>query len=168
MLCLLAGALLMLLLPQRRWRLMLCGAYAVASVVFITGNNRRWVFASRTAEMALDTLHSVPGRVLLVNAPDEWEGAYIFRNSFKSGLVVNGIDTNKVVVSHFLTRLEYLRVDGGIEPGRKDSSLFIYPATRIVRSGDGFRVMGIADRFDVKADRVYYWNKYGWKQLILE
>ncbi len=127
--------------------------------------------------MALDTLRSVPGRVLLVNAPDEWEGAYIFRNSFKSGLVVNGIDTNKVVVSHFLTRLEYLRVDGGIEPGRKDSSLFIYPATRIVQSsdgfrvigsGDGFRVMGIADRFDVKADRVYYWNKYGWKQLILE
>jgi len=86
----------------------------VASVVFITGSNRRWVFASRVAEATLDMVRQAPGRLLLVNAPDEWEGAYIFRNSFKNGLVVNGIDTNKVAVTHFLTRLEYLRVEGRI------------------------------------------------------
>jgi hypothetical protein len=166
-LCLLSGAVLLSLLPGRRWRLLLCGVYGVASVVFITGSNRRWVFASRVAEATLDMVRQAPGRLLLVNAPDEWEGAYIFRNSFKNGLVVNGIDTNKVAVTHFLTRLEYLRVEGRIGPLRRDSSLFIYPATRIVRSGDGFRVTGIADLFHVKEDRVYYWDKYEWKQLIL-
>lgn len=151
-LCLLAAAVVLLLLPGRRWRLVLCGAYAVASVVFIVGNSRRWVFASRVAETTLDMLRSAPGRVVLVNAPDEWEGAYIFRNSFKYGLVVNGIDTNKVVVTHFLTRLEYLKVDGRIGPVRKDSSIFIYPATRLLPGGE---------------DRVYYWDKYEWKPLIL-
>jgi hypothetical protein len=154
MLCLLAGALLMLLLPQRRWPLLLCGAYAAASVVFITGNNRRWVFASRTAETALSLVRNAQGRVVLVNAPDEWEGAYIFRNSFKEALAVNGIDTNRVGVSHVLTRLEYLRVDGRIEPVFEDSLLFIYPATWFGLPGKG--------------EKVYYWDKYEWKPLILE
>jgi hypothetical protein len=152
-LCLLAAAVVLLLLPGRRWRLVLCGGYAVASVVFIIGNNRRWVFASRVAETTLNMLRSAPGRVVLVNAPDEWEGAYIFRNSFNQGLVVNGIDTNKVVVTHFLTRLEYLKMDGRIGPVRKDGSIFIYPATRLLPGGD---------------DRVYYWDKYEWKPLILD
>jgi hypothetical protein len=151
-LCLLAAAVV-LLLPGRRWRLVLCGGYAVASVVFIIGNNRRWVFASRVAETTLNMLRSAPGRVVLVNAPDEWEGAYIFRNSFNQGLAVNGIDTNKVVVTHFLTRLEYLKMDGRIGPVRKDGSIFIYPATRLLPGGD---------------DRVYYWDKYEWKPLILD
>jgi hypothetical protein len=153
MVSLLAAAILMLLVPGRRWRLVLCGGYAVAGLVFIVGNNRRWVFASRAAETALNLLRSAPGRVVLVNAPDEWDGAYIFRNSFKNGLVVNGIDTNKVVVTHFLTRLDYLAVDGRIGPVRKNGSIFIYPATRLLPGGE---------------DRVYYWDKYEWKPLILE
>lgn len=157
MLCLLAGAVLLSLLPGKRWRLLLCGAYAVASVVFITGNNRRWVFASRAAESTLVMLRRAPGRVVLVNAPDEWEGAYIFRNNFNQGLVVNGIDTNKVRVHHFLTRLEYLRVKDRIGPVRKDSSIFIYPATWI--SLDSVRA---------RVDSVYYWDKYEWKPLILD
>jgi hypothetical protein len=168
MLCLLAGAVILLLLPGRRWRLLLCGAYAVASVVFITGNNRRWVFASRTAESALEIVRRASGRVVLVNAPDEWEGAFIFRNNFKEGLVVNRIDTSKVIVSHFLMRQEYEKVDGRIEPARKDSSVFIFPTTRIVRSGDGFRVDGMANSFRVKEDSVYYWDKYEWKLLNLD
>jgi hypothetical protein len=153
MLSLLAAAVLMLLLPGRRWRLVLCGAYAVASVVFIAGNNRRWVFASRTAEAALNIVRHAPGKVVLVNVPDEWEGAYIFRNNFKEALVVNGIDTNRVRVSHVLTRLEYLRADGRIEPVFQDSLLFIYPATWFSLPGKG--------------ESTYYWDKYEWKPLIL-
>jgi hypothetical protein len=166
-LCILAGAVLVLLLRRRGWRLVLCGVYAVAGVVLISANNRRWEFASQTAESTLDMVRHAPGRVVLVNAPDEWEGAFIFRNNFNMGLVVNGIDTNKVIVAHFLMRLEYLPVTGRIRPVRKDSSHFIYPATTVVRSGERFRVAGIADSFRVKEDRVYYWDKYEWKPLIL-
>lgn len=153
MLCLLASAVLLTLLPRRRWRLLLCGGYIAAGVVFIVGNNRRWVFASRTAEAALNIVR-VRRPLLLVNVPDEWEGAYIFRNNFKEALVVNGIDTNQVRVSHVLTRLEYLRVDGRIRPVFSDSLLFIYPATWISPDPEGLRT--------------YYWDKYEWKPLILK
>jgi hypothetical protein len=126
----------------------------LAGVLLITGNNRRWVFASRTAEstLALVRRPPCPMPVVLVNAPDEWEGAYIFRNSFNQGLVVNGIDTSQVVVTHFLTRLEYLKVNGKIEPVFQDHSFFIYPSTRIVTMRE--------------TERTYYWDKYEWKKLI--
>jgi hypothetical protein len=151
LLCLLAGAVLFLL-PRRRWRLLVCGGYVVAGVLLITANNRRWVFASRTAETALACLRAGPQPVVLVNAPDEWEGAFIFRNSFNQGLVVNGIDTSQVAVTHFLTRLEYLKVNGKIEPVFQDHSFSIYPSTRIATMRE--------------AERTYYWDKYEWKKLI--
>jgi hypothetical protein len=141
--------------------------YAAAGVIFISANNRHWVAASQAADSMLHLLRGAPGRVLLVNAPDEWEGAFIFRNNFNRGLMVNGIDTNKVLVSHVLTRLEYLKIDGRIQPVRSDSSVFIYPATRIIRDGERFRVTGFPDLFRPARDRVYYWDKYEWKPLIL-
>ena len=130
--------------------------FAIVGAVFIERNNARWVFASRTAGVFLDTIRSAPGRVVLVNAPDEWEGAYIFRNNFNTGLVVNGIDTNRVVVPHFLMRLEYLPVAGRIEPVWKDGGVFIYPGSFI--PADSFRVAG---------QRVYYWDKLELKRLNL-
>jgi hypothetical protein len=72
-------------------------------------------------------------------------------------LVVNGIDTNKVRLTHLLTRLEYLQVDSGIEPVRKDSSIFIWPSTWI--PPDSLRVRDLS---------IIYWNKYEWKPLILK
>lgn len=156
--CLLAAAVLLVLLPARRWRLLICGVYGVAGMAAIAASNRHWVVASKASEFVLEKLKEAPGHVVLVNAPDEWDGAYIFRNNFTPGLVVNGIDTNRVTVTHFLTRLEYLRIAGRIEPLRKDSVVLIYPATRILLNGDSLRRAG---------DRVYYWDKYEWKPLPL-
>jgi hypothetical protein len=153
MLCLLASAVVFAIVPGGRWRLLLGGGYVVASVVFVIGVDRNWVFASRTAESALDLVRRSRGRVVLVNAPDEWEGAYIFRNNFNEGLVVNGIDTNRVTVTHVLTRLEYLKAPAKIEPVVEGGQAFIYPATRIDTAGAG--------------RMLYYWDMYGWKRLIL-
>jgi hypothetical protein len=141
---------------------------ALAGAVFIEGNNRYWVIASRTESAMIDSVQAAPGRVVLVNAPDEWEGAFIFRNNFQTGLTMNGIDTNKVFVPHFLMRLEYLPVRARIEPLRKDSEIYLYPATRIVVNNGRFRVTGAPGSFDPGVDRVYYWDRSGWKRLILE
>jgi hypothetical protein len=161
-LCMLGAAVGVILFSERRFLLFgICGVYAVASAVYIFGVDRRWVFASRTAERGLGiagvTVIRGKERLMLVNAPDEWEGAFIYRNNFNEGLVVNGIDTNKVRVTHVLTRLEYLRVDGRIEPVRKDSSIFIWPSTSIPL--DSLRVPDLS---------IFYWNKYEWKLLILK
>jgi hypothetical protein len=154
LLCLLGGAVVTLLLAGRRGWWLACGGYAAASVVFIMGNNRRWVFASRTAESTLALVRRPPSPmpVVLVNAPDEWEGAFIFRNGFNQALVVNGIDTSEVVVTHFLTRLEYLKVNGKIEPVFEGHSFFIYPSTRVATMQE--------------AERAYYWDKNEWNKLI--
>jgi len=176
-LCLLVSALLFFFFPRRRWRLLVCAVVALASVFFIEGNNQKWVFASSTAAAVLDTVRAAPGRVVLVDAPDEWEGAFIFRNNFEQMLRVNGIDAGKVVVAHFLLRKEYLPVGGRIVPERRDSGVFVYPSTLVVREGERFRVSGlpgsarmpgIAETFSAGADRVYYWDKFGLKPLILD
>jgi hypothetical protein len=151
-LSLLIAGVLMTLVGRRVIRMVVVGIYLLTGAILIEMNNRTWVFASRTAESGLDLLRHAPGRVVLVNVPDEWEGAYIFRNNFKEALVVNGIDTDRVRVTHVLTRLEYLRVRGKIAPVLTGDSVFVYPATRIGIHRD---------------ERVYYWNKYDWNELIL-
>ena len=173
-LCLLLSAGLFFFVGKRGIRLALLVVMGAGSVLYISANNRRWVFASQTATGILDTVKKAPGRVVLVNAPDEWEGAYIFRNNFNSSLVINGIDTSKVIVEHYLMRLEYLGVAGAIQPGSTDSGWIIYPGTRIVRGGrvDQFQVMGPDMRtrhvYDRRSDALYYWDKIRLKRLILE
>lgn len=166
-LCILCSALLFYFVSGRVWRVLVCVMAATGGIILIGRNNRNWVFASRTATAVLDSVRAAPGRVLLVNAPDEWEGAYIFRNNFETGLEVNGVDARKVLVTHFLMRLEYLPVSGGIEPVGRGGVISVYPATRIISSGDEFRVEGIPGRFRAGEDRVYYWDKLQWKQLNL-
>jgi hypothetical protein len=166
-LCMLIAVLLFVLVARNLWRMVMCLGLAVAGFFFIEANNRRWVFASKAAASVYDVIRAAPGKVVLVNAPDEWEGAYIFRNNFKEGLVVNGIDTNKVVVSHFLMRLEYLPVKERIVPVVRSSTVFIYPATRIEVSDGQFRVEGVEGSFDGQRDRVYYWDRFELKSLIL-
>lgn len=154
-LCMLVAVLLISLVRAVVVRGLLVGMILTGSVLFIHQNNRHWVFASRTFEAILDTIRDTrPAPVILVNAPDEWEGAFIFRNNFYSALAVNGIDTSRVTVSHYLGRLEYLKAGDVIQPERQDGGLFIYPSTRIMGERDGEKL-------------IYYWNKVQWKRVIL-
>jgi hypothetical protein len=172
-LCLLISALLFSLVRKARIRLLLLVVLIAGSAVFIQQNNRRWVFAAETVSAIVDTLKTTPAhQILLINAPDEWEGAFIFRNNFSSLLLMEGIDTNKVVVGNYLLRLEYLGIKGNIFPVVQDSGLFIYPASRIISGKHQFRFVnlqtGFTQTYDKREDRVYYWDKLHLKRLILE
>ena len=154
-LCMLAAVLLIALVRAVVVRWVLVALILTGSILFIGQNNRHWIFASRTFEVILDTIRNTrPSPVMLVNAPDEWEGAFIFRNNFYRALAVNGIDTGRVMVSHYLGRLEYLKAGDVIEPERRDRGLFIYPCTWIVGERDGGKL-------------IYYWDKVQWKRVIL-
>ncbi len=171
-LCLIAAGLLSSLVRKTVWRSVLLVVIALPCILFIRQNNRRWIFASETADALFDTVRTANAdRVILVNVADEWEGAYIFRNNFKASLTVNGIDTNKVVVNNYLKRLEYLPVGRSIEPVVSDSSWFIYPVTRIVEGMGGWRIVnvetGVWHVFDPFKVPVYYWDKIHLKRLIL-
>jgi hypothetical protein len=154
-LCMLTAVLLISLIRTIVVRGLLVLMILTGSVLFIRQNNRHWIFASRTFEAMLDTIRNTqPVNVILVNAPDEWEGAFIFRNNFYSALTVNGIDTGRVTVSHYLGRLEYLKAGEVIVPERLDSGLFIYPSTWIAGERD-------------RGKLIYYWDKVQWKRVIL-
>lgn len=172
-LCLMTAGLLSSLVRKNVWRWAILIAMAIPCVLFIQQNNRRWVFASETAVALFDTVKRADaGRVILVNVADEWEGAFIFRNNFKTALAVNGIDSNKAIVSNYLKRLDYLAVGRSISPVLRDGSWFIYPVTRIVKERDEWRLInvetGISYGFDPLLVPVYYWDKLQLKRLILK
>jgi hypothetical protein len=167
------AGLLSSLVRKNVWRWAILIAMAIPCVLFIQQNNRRWVFASETAVALFDTVKRADaGRVILVNVADEWEGAFIFRNNFKTALAVNGIDSNKAIVSNYLKRLDYLAVGRSISPVLRDGSWFIYPVTRIVKERDEWRLInvetGISYGFDPLLVPVYYWDKLQLKRLILK
>jgi hypothetical protein len=171
-LCLITAGLLSSVVRNTIWRWAMLIVMAIPCILFIQQNNRRWVFASTTAVALFDTIKSVNAeRVIFINAADEWEGAFIFRNNFKTSLTVNGIDTNKVVVSNYLMRLDYLSAGRCIQPVLRDSGWFIYPVTRIVKERGGWRLTnmetGVSYEFDPLRVPVYYWDKLQLKKLIL-
>ncbi|HET6255534.1 MAG TPA: hypothetical protein VFE32_15770 [Puia sp.] len=151
-------------------------------LLLIEANNENWMVASRTATAIVDSVRGGGdevrgggnvvrgGKVVLVNLPDEWQGAYIFRNNFEQSMVINGIDTASVVVNNKVMRPEYMhaRSFGDVKQG---DSVFISPVTVIVREGEMIEVdnvrTGVRRMLPAEGTRVYYWDKYGWKKIAL-
>jgi hypothetical protein len=102
-------------------------------------------------------------QVVLINLPEEMEGAFVFRNGFYNSLLVYGVDTATVRVSHYLKRTEYLAIKDTIPVNKENGRLFIYPATYLIDNQNGiFEVRGGQNEYlaTVKKDDniVYYWN----------
>lgn len=74
--------------------------------------------------------------IVVINLPDELEGAFVFRNGFYKALLLNGIDTGRVVVNNYLTRLQYLGLEGKIKADSGSSLYSILPVTHILPTGD--------------------------------
>jgi hypothetical protein len=168
-LCMLAVAALLQL--TRRWltRWAVCVIFGGFGILLIQANNENWVVASRTATAVVDSVRG-GGKAVLVNLPDEWEGAYIFRNNFQQSMVINGIDTANVVVNNKVMRAEYLhaRWYGDYKQG---DSVFINPATLIVRKGEMIEVNNVRTgerrMLPYEGTRVYYWSKFDLKKVDL-
>jgi hypothetical protein len=189
-LCMLACVVVFGLMEKKWMRWSLVALFVAGSVYFIQENNQRWRVASATVEAILDTLKASPAdRTILINAPDEWEGAFIFRNNFDRALLINRIRPSGVIVNNYLMRLDYLPVKGAIGvtgsvdgvTGTADSaaggggdgkdSLSIYPVTSIVRRGEFIEVgnvrTGARERVPLAGTRLYYWDKVRLKRVVL-
>ena len=145
------------------------GFFGLAGVLLIEANNNNWVTASSTATAIIDSARG-SGPLVLVNLPDEWEGAYIFRNNVEQSMVINGIDTAGLVVNNKVMRPEYLRATFFAADQRKDS-VFIEPVTRIARKGDSVEVdnirAGTHRMLQAQGTRIYYWDKFRVKKIAL-
>jgi hypothetical protein len=168
-LCMLGVAALLQLTQKRFVWWAVCGCFWFAGALLIEANNNNWVTASGTAAAIIDSARG-GDRVVLVNLPDEWEGAYIFRNNVEQSMVINGIDTSTVLVNNLVMRPEYLQARFFAEERRHDT-VFVQPVTMMVRKGDTIAVENVrtgAHRIlPYRGTRVYYWDKYGVKKIAL-
>src|SRR5690606_15126504 len=95
-LCSLLAFLLLHLLYGKKWMRWVVGAVLVYNILFLEQNNQNWRHASDAVTSLLKTIKDNPlqGKIFVVNLPDQWDGAYLFRIGFKEALIVTGIDTS--------------------------------------------------------------------------
>jgi hypothetical protein len=163
--CMLIGYLIVNYVPALKMKLMILTMICSIYVYFLFQNNKRWEEAShlsaRILSIARDTKEK---KVIFINLPDELDGAFVFRNGFKKALLLNNIDTAKVEINNYLTRLKYLKSGEEIAATYSDSSTFIPPYTRIVERSDNIiRLINIETGVEKNVDRTnsvfFYWNK---------
>lgn len=168
-LCMMLSFLLMVLIRKNSHRWGIIVLFVAGAVYLTVVNNKRWVQASDLTRKVHETIRQANGkRIVLINLPEELEGAFVFRNGFYNSLLVQRIDTSRVIVSHYLKRFEYLTVKGTIQPEKKNNHLFIYPATYIIDSQLGaFEVKRGQNEYLATVTKsnstVYYWNN---KELV--
>jgi hypothetical protein len=105
------------------------------------------------------------GNVYLLNMPEEYNGAPVFRNGFREALMINHIDTTGIRVINYFTTEYALKMPGLIKPLNQWPYQVIYPAAII--SGDTIMArvhtdMHVHDSVHVqfnRGDKIYYWNK---------
>jgi protein O-mannosyl-transferase len=134
-------------------------------IYFLEISNLQWRKASDAAASILAHVRNTSsGNVVLINIPDELEGAFVFRNGFKKAMLLNHIDTGKVKIINYLNRMDYLKTARVIVPQMNDSSVFIYPCvSAITLADDKLQLTNTQNNSSLilQKDRnlIYYWNR---------
>ncbi|HWK03921.1 MAG TPA: hypothetical protein VNS58_09845 [Puia sp.] len=148
----------------------------IYQVLFLELNNRNWIRASGITGDILASIVSQGSakRIFVVNLPDEWEGAFIFRLGLPEALLMKGIDTSRLVIVSHLPRDQSLPLPDSILPIRAAGEVRIAPDVRVFRQGtDSFRISHTGNgKFLLetgqkvteswlagKSDVFLYWNK---------
>jgi hypothetical protein len=167
--CMIVGYLIVNYIPALKMKLVILTMICSIYVYFLFQNNKRWEEASHLSAQILSIARAANGKnVIFINLPDELDGAFVFRNGFEKALLLNNIDTSKVVVNNYLTRLKYLESGEEISVTHSDSSVFIPPDTRIMeRPDDTIRLINMETRVEKNIGHTnsicFYWNK---KEMI--
>ncbi|MEO5997863.1 MAG: hypothetical protein ABIN89_14050 [Chitinophagaceae bacterium] len=136
------------------------------NIVFLQLNNLNWFRAGVATHSIMQILKSdaVTNKIFIANLPNEINGAYIFRTGFKEALLINRIDTTKVVVLNRLSKEVSITLSGILKPIHKQSKLFIPPSLEIKTYGDAsadnIKKPGITYFTLPVASKLYYWNRY--------
>ena len=163
--CMLLIAVILQIFRNAGVRLLWFSCMSVYFLCFLEINNMRWVKASRAAESILETVRNRGMKnIILINVPDELEGAFVFRNGLIRALEINRIDTSKVKIMNYLKRTDYLKTGQTIPVQMTDSTLIIYPECMIVEhEGQYIQLTNTKNNSsaNIRKDRnlMYYWNK---------
>jgi len=163
--CMLIACIILWLTQSKAIRIIWFAAISIYFLCFLELNNRRWVSASKAAVSILDSVHNRGGKnIILINVPDELEGAFVFRNGLVKALLVNKIDTSDVKIMNYLKRPDYLKAGKTIPAIERDSTIDIYPDFLILEQACPDLLLTNSrnnSSQSVRKDRnlIYYWNK---------
>lgn len=171
-LCLMISFVILKSKLNRVWAILSIGAVLFYFVYFLQKNNRQWNKASVAATEILSAIkNSSVNKVILINLPDELEGAFVFRNGFERFMVLSGIDTSAVELTNYLFRKDYLLTGEKIYPHKTKDTIFIYPETQVTNDQtDNFRIVNVKNHSVTIASKknsiIYYWDKTELKKLF--
>jgi hypothetical protein len=169
---------LMQLFRDRAWLHGMVGLILVYEVFFVEANNRNWIEASQTtrgvlAEISGAKLRAAGKKVFVVNLPDEYDGAYIFRLGLPDALLMEGIDTSGLVILSHLSRDEELKLADSLAVRESRGILYLPPDVVVAREGrDSFRIVvsgrvtgaaggsgAVKVWYGGRGDVVLFWNR---------
>jgi protein O-mannosyl-transferase len=163
--CMLITCTILWIFKNKTVRLVCFSVISIYFLCFLEINNAQWVKASKAAEAILDTVRNRGAKnVILLNVPDELEGAFVFRNGLVKALMINKMDTSSVKIMNYLKRPEYLKTGKTIPVLVRDSTEIIYPNFVIVQhEGQFIQLTNSQNNLSesIRKDRnlIYYWNK---------
>lgn len=135
----------------------------------IMSTNKNWSFASASTTRILGVareLSNAGTHVLLLNVPDEHNGAYMLAGVLEEALLINGIDTSRVHQVNIL-RKEDRGVEGRIRPISDRDGWYIFPGVRISRKDNSIsRILYSGQEWICGAGhQIWYWDRAEFKQL---
>lgn len=170
-LCMLLSFLLIALLQSKIKRLLTFSALTIYFLLCLTYNILNWEKASQLAKAIFDSIEQSKNKeIIVINMPDEVEGAFVFRNGFFKAISLNGLDTSKIHVNNYLTRLEYLELNK-IHTLHDSVGIFVPPVSKLTfGTPDTVCIDNLASGnkmfFNKNNVTVIYWDKNKIKQLF--
>lgn len=140
-------------------------------IFFLEKNNSNWITASDISKDILQMIkdNNQYKKIFIVNLPEEYNGAYIYRLGFKDALAINGLDTSKTEIVNTLNRGQMFSFPSGIHPSDHRGETFIPPSVMILsRKGENgiFRGNDTLIHLNPGTEAlVIYWNNREFKKL---
>ncbi len=168
--CLFIAFLITELIQSKKWFYIISGLLLLYNIYFLEKNNQNWRKASSISAKFLDTLKDqqpIKKRILIMNVPDEYNGAYIFRNGFEDALIIHNLDTARIKRLSRLKWEEHKTIPDEIVPERRGDTLLIPPANRVyLRRQEQAMFIDSAGTikgpYPISENELWFWNK---KQL---
>jgi hypothetical protein len=103
---------------------------------YLEKNNSNWIKASNIADNIISTIKENVNhqKLWIVNLPDEFNGAFIFRMGLKDALLINKIDTTNIVIINNIKREQMRLLPAIIVPVKQGNVTTIPPNVTINES----------------------------------
>jgi hypothetical protein len=157
-------ALLLMQLETRNARWLIGLGIIVAQVVFLVQTRNNWIRASSYARQIVQKISESRSRPLyIVNLPEEFRGAYIFRNCLPEALSFYGVNADGVKIVNKLGYVDARYSNGRILPQETGRNIFIPPNTSVIHRGD--TALSVAngraapEMVNVSLRSILYWDK---------